>query len=182
MRDFTLTIFAGDGFGPRFAAGTNSWVEPARNRNKTLQCSCPATVSAFTETRTGPFSPSLPTRFTCSCKRKKFKLVETKRVFLRSRPTIESRSNSCEMHQPLLLSAGFDALLRRVHTRWKVQHFRGGPNGALKGARVLKSQESYDQRIDSFTSLRYPYIKDSATPWKAWYDIWRTEEKNIEKW
>lgn len=67
---FTLTIFAGDGFGPRFAAGTNSWVEPARNRNNTLQCSCPATVSAFTETRTGPFSPSLPTRFTCSCKRK----------------------------------------------------------------------------------------------------------------
>lgn len=68
-----------------------------------------------------------------------------------------------------------------VH-RWKVQHFRGGPNGALKGARVLKSRESYDQRIDSFTSLRYPCIKDSGTPWKAWYDIWRTEEKNTEKW
>lgn len=67
-----MTIFAGDGFGPRFAAGTNSWVEPARNRNNTLQCSCPATVSAFTETRTGPFSPSLPTRFTCSCKSVEF--------------------------------------------------------------------------------------------------------------
>lgn len=79
-KPFTLTIFAGDGFGPRFAAGTNSWVEPARNRNNTLQCSCPATVSAFTETRTGPFSPSLPTRFTCSCERKRF--VSTRPIFL----------------------------------------------------------------------------------------------------
>lgn len=101
-----MTIFAGDGFGPRFAAGTNSWVEPARNRNNTLQCSCPATVSAFTETRTGPFSPSLPTRFTCSCKRKFVQYG-----WVGSEPG------------PLF----YDSSLPRSPTeRWKAQHFRKG--------------------------------------------------------
>lgn len=72
---YTLTILEGDGLGSKLMDGTNSWVDPDLIRSNTLQCSCPATVSAFIDTNTGPFSESLPTRFTCSCKKKNYSFI-----------------------------------------------------------------------------------------------------------